>query len=92
MKKILFAIVLSVVYVVQINAQNIQLHYDFGGDLYDELGTRPSLTTTVEMFKPDKWGSTFFFVDMDYAKMKWLRPIGNWLENLNFGRLQSLCM
>lgn len=68
MKKILFAIVLSVVSAVQINAQNIQLHYDFGGDLYDELGTRPSLTTTVEMFKPDKWGSTFFFVDMDYAK------------------------
>ena len=68
MKKILFAIVLSVVSAVQINAQNIQLHYDFGGDLYDELGTRPSLTTTVEMFKPDKWGCTFFFVDMDYAK------------------------
>lgn len=48
------------------NAQNIQMHYDFGHGLYDELDGRPKLTTTVEMFKPDKWGSTFFFVDMDY--------------------------
>jgi len=40
-------------------AQNLQLHYDFGKD-------RHYFTSTVEMFKPDKWGSTFFFVDMDY--------------------------
>lgn len=25
------------------------------------------VTTTVEMFKADKWGSTYFFVDMDYT-------------------------
>lgn len=50
-----------------VHAQNIQFHYDFGSLLYDELETRPKLTTTVEMFKPDKWGSTFFFVDMDYT-------------------------
>ncbi|MDL2305993.1 DUF5020 family protein [Bacteroides sp. OttesenSCG-928-D19] len=50
-----------------LNAQNIQFHYDFGHSLYDELDKRPKLTTTVEMFKPDKWGSTFFFVDMDYT-------------------------
>lgn len=51
-------------------AQNIQLHYDFGSALYKELDARPKLTTTVEMFKPDAWGSTFFFVDMDYADGK----------------------
>ena len=39
-------------------AQNIQLHYDFG---------RKGITSTVEMFKPDKGGSTFFFVDLDYT-------------------------
>lgn len=50
-----------------LNAQNIQMHYDFGHSLYNELDARPKLTTTVEMFKPDKWGSTFFFVDMDYT-------------------------
>ena len=41
-------------------AQNLQLHYDMGKD-------RKYLTSTVEMFKPDKWGSTFFFIDMDYG-------------------------
>jgi hypothetical protein len=43
-----------------LNAQNIQLHYDLGKD-------RNYLTSTVEMFKPDKWGSSFFFIDMDYG-------------------------
>ncbi|MDD2380314.1 MAG: DUF5020 family protein [Mariniphaga sp.] len=41
-------------------AQNIQLHYDMGKD-------RNFFTSTVEMFKPDSWGSTFFFIDMDYS-------------------------
>ena len=51
-----------------LNAQNVQLHYDFGDALYQkEMDGRPKLTTTVEMFKPDQWGSTCFFVDMDYT-------------------------
>ena len=41
-------------------AQNLQTHYDMGKD-------RHFLTTTVEMFKPDKHGSTFFFIDMNYG-------------------------
>ena len=50
-------------------AQNLQLHYDFGGLLHpDELGSRPRLTTTAELFRADKWGSTFYFIDMDYAE------------------------
>lgn len=48
-------------------AQNIQFHYDFGKTIYSELGERPIATTTVEMFRPDKWGSTYFFVDMNYT-------------------------
>lgn len=48
-------------------AQNVQLHYDMGKHVYpSEYGSRPALTTTVEMFKPDRFGSTFFFVDMNY--------------------------
>ena len=39
-------------------AQNIQLHYDLG---------RNCATSTVEMFRPDGGGSTYFFVDMDYS-------------------------
>lgn len=41
-------------------AQNLQLHYDFGEG-------RKMLTTTVEMFHLDDYGSTFFFIDMDYG-------------------------
>lgn len=48
------------------NAQNVQLHYDFGHSIYSDTEARPKLTTTVENFTPDKWGSTYFFVDMDY--------------------------
>lgn len=55
-----FVSTLFVVAFLTLNAQNIQLHYDLGKD-------RQMLTTTVEMFKPDKWGNTFFFIDFDYG-------------------------
>jgi len=42
-----------------VSAQNFQLHYDFGKD-------RKFLTATLEMFKPDTLGSTFWFVDFDH--------------------------
>lgn len=48
-------------------AQNIQLHYDFG---------RNTWTSTIEMFRPDNGGSTFFFVDMDYSP----KPTGAYFE------------
>ena len=38
-------------------AQNLQLLYDTG---------RGCVTSTVEMFRPDSFGSTYFFVDFDY--------------------------
>ncbi|HYQ55843.1 MAG TPA: DUF5020 family protein [Draconibacterium sp.] len=59
MKKVLLAIAF-VAFVFAVNAQNVQLHYDFGEG-------RKMLTSTVEMFRPDNYGSTFFFVDMDYG-------------------------
>ena len=49
-------------------AQNVQLHYDLGHSLYNDLGNRPSVTTTVEMFKPYTWGSTYLFTDIDYQR------------------------
>ena len=39
---------------------NLQVFYDFGKN-------RKMVTTTLEMFKSDNWGNTFFFVDYDYA-------------------------
>ncbi|MCQ2058579.1 MAG: DUF5020 family protein [Bacteroidaceae bacterium] len=63
---------------------NIQLFYDFGGD-------RKFVTTTLEMFHPDGWGSTFFFVDIDYnfktGNGKNVGPGGAYMEierSLNF--------
>lgn len=41
----------------EIKAQNIQVLYDT---------ERDCVTSTVEMFRPDAYGSTFLFVDMDY--------------------------
>jgi len=58
MKKIFFAWVIGL-FSLQVIGQNVQLHYDMGKD-------RGFLTSTVEMFRPDKLGNTFFFIDMDY--------------------------
>jgi len=60
MKKIAAVLMLAMGLGVNIvSAQNLQVHYDMGED-------RGYVTTTIEMFKPDQWGSTFFFVDMDH--------------------------
>ena len=59
MKKILLLLAIAA-FGYASRAQNIQLHYDFGED-------RKLFTSTVEMFKPDRYGSTFFFIDMDYG-------------------------
>ena len=48
-------------------SQNLQLHYDMGRLTNpDAESSRPQATATVEMFRPDRWGSTFLFVDMDF--------------------------
>lgn len=49
-----------------IQAQNVQLHYDLGHSLYNDLGSRPNFTSTFEMFRADKFGSTYTFTDIDY--------------------------
>ncbi len=55
MKKLitLFTIIVT----VSVTAQNFQLHRDFERDHF---------TTTFELFKVDKYGNTFTFVDFDY--------------------------
>ena len=50
-------------------AQNVQVHYDFGRNLYSETqATRPKVTVTIEQFKADKLGSWFYFVDIDLSR------------------------
>lgn len=59
MKKLVL-ILLVCLFGVSSFGQNVQTHYDLGKD-------RKFLTTTVEMFRPDKFGSSFFFIDMNYG-------------------------
>ena len=62
-----FIITLCTLSIFAVDA-DIQVFYDFGS-----LGTACAnqrshrVTTTVELFHPDAWGSTFFFFDMDYS-------------------------
>ena len=52
---------------------NLQVHYDFGEG-------REYVTTTLEMFKPDKWGNTFFFVDYNFNSTKYNHPSESYME------------
>ena len=80
MKKLLLISFLSIVTLTGIG-QNVQLHYDMGEN-------RGFTTTTVEMFKPDKWGTTFFFVDMDYRVTENLEGVN--LAYFEFARTLKL--
>lgn len=54
---------------ISANAQDIQLHYDFGRNIYpNEEAGRPKVTMTVEHFNTDQWGSWFYFVDVDFSR------------------------
>lgn len=66
MKKIFLA-ALCLVAVLGAQAQNIQLHYDFGRSLYStEQSARPRMTATYEQFRADQAGQWFYFVDFDF--------------------------
>jgi len=52
---------------------NLQVHYDFGKN-------RKYITTTLEMFKPDRWGNTFFFVDYDFNSGDENHPSCSYME------------
>lgn len=52
-----YCIVLLIALPLLAQAQNLQLNYDFG---------RQHLTSTLEMYKTDKLGATYAFIDFDY--------------------------
>lgn len=75
---------------IKLTDMNLQLQYDFGSD-------RRFVTLTYEMFHPDSWGNTFFFVDVDFNFIredgKNIGPSGAYTElcrSLNFW--QGTCM
>ncbi len=59
MKKTVFSVIILMM-TMSVFSQNLQVHYDMGKD-------HNFVTTTFEMFKPDAYGNTFAFVDMDYS-------------------------
>jgi len=66
MKKV-FLTALMVLIAIGSQAQNLQLHYDFGRHIYsDDEGGRQAVTATFEQFKADKLGSWFYFIDLDF--------------------------
>ncbi|MBQ8990196.1 MAG: DUF5020 family protein [Prevotella sp.] len=68
MKKLLFGAMMAVA-ALSANAQDIQLHYDFGRNIYpDEEDGRQKVTVTLEQFKADQWGSWYYFVDLDLSR------------------------
>jgi hypothetical protein len=76
MKKSL-TLALMTVAAITMQAQNVQLHYDFGRSIYseqlggpqaDDIPRRAKVTMTLEQFKADKWGSWFYFVDIDFSR------------------------
>ena len=77
MKKLLLFVALVATAFCAKAQVNIQEQYDFN---------REHLTTTLEMFKTDNWGSTFFFTDI-YHPDKLSGPTGYYTEiarGLNF--------
>ena len=68
MKKIVIFALMAVA-ALGAQAQNIQLHYDFGRNFYsDQEPNRQKMTMTIEQFKADQWGSWFYFVDVDFSR------------------------
>ena len=68
MRKILYCTILSIASLTASAQLNVQFHYDMGSAIYgDNLSSRPQWTATVENFTLDNWGSTYFFIDADFA-------------------------
>ena len=88
MKKTLLSALLFIVSLPIFAQLNVQLHYDFGDAFYgDKLSNRPHLTATVENFKADKWGSTYFFVDLDFGDNTMKRVYAEFSRDFNLGKL-----
>ncbi|MBR6438466.1 MAG: DUF5020 family protein [Bacteroidales bacterium] len=83
MKKAFFIVALVATALCAKAQVNIQEQYDFN---------REHLTTTLEMFKTDNWGSTFFFTDI-YHPHDSVKPVGYYTEiarGLNFWKDSKL--
>lgn len=70
-----------------VQAQDIQLHYDFGRNIYpDEEAGRQKVTVTLEQFQADKWGSWYYFVDLDFNRKETMAAYTEISRELNVGK------
>ncbi len=68
-----------------LQAQNIQIHYDLGRYLYPETqANRPALTGTIEQQSVDRFGDTFYFVDMSFLEQGAVNANWKFMRNLRF--------
>lgn len=67
-RRVSLVLTLLLVYCAFVSSQNLQLHFDPRHTFHGDYFPRNYLTATFEMFKPDKWGSTFMFVDVDFSQ------------------------
>jgi len=87
MKKLFLLGALMAISALTVQAQNVQLHYDFGRNLYpDQEEGRQKVTLTLEQFKADKWGSWFYFVDMDFSNKFIEGAYGEISREFNIGK------
>lgn len=67
MRRLFLCALAQVMALAAFSQVNVQLHYDLGSATNpNSEANRQKVTTTVEMFKADHLGSTYFFIDMDY--------------------------
>ncbi|MDR0825374.1 MAG: DUF5020 family protein [Prevotella sp.] len=70
LKRTIFTLVL-LVSSFAVYSQNLQLHFDPRHALHgDKISEKNYFTATFEIFKPDKWGSTYMFVDLDFNQSR----------------------
>ena len=87
MKKILLSALLFIASLPMFAQLNVQMHYDLGKAIYgDELSNRPLFTATVENFKADKWGNTFFFIDLDFGDNTMKSVYAEFAREFNLGK------
>ena len=87
MKKILLSALLFIACLPMFAQLNVQMHYDLGKAIYgDELSNRPLFTATVENFKADKWGNTFFFIDLDFGDNTMKSVYAEFAREFNLGK------
>lgn len=70
---------------MSLSAQNVQLHYDFGKFIHpDKQVGRPTTLLTVEQQSVDKFGDTFYFVDMNFQDQGAVATNWKFMRNIRF--------